>query len=464
MSTTRRIALSLALVGTLAPGSALAEETTPQPWNREITGLAVVPSGPGNELEVQVVWTAKIGQPSPSGLNLSTDVLVRVGDFSSTHSVPLFANPGAGYCSDVNCGGSCGTGSVSGKAATLLCLPDGAGCACQFPAITTRVPLPPGNHDNDMVQVLLVPSAGAQPELDKSDDDAAEPFKPAIFWDRSFRSVEVQPIPGAVDTYNVVVELQVAYNGSMPPTDLRTNIVMDHNGNTAVFEPWCGPWLLAPTSICGQNCLDETCAVIKCSGQTVATLSCQTYENAWGQFGCTCASAPLQFVIPSVKLKPGDHVDLSLVAAPGAIPEIDGLDHDQWLVCSKDASSLTYGKGKAGTLGVPVLDSIAPPVLGQLSGIRMKQALPGALPILFIGAKAIDVKFDAGSLLVEPGLLLFVPTPVAADGTVSLGGMIPADPNLCGVSLNYQFMFQDSGAAGFHHLAMTNGLSWVFGT
>lgn len=464
MFSTQRFVLSATLACTLAPVLAHGEDLGLPPWNRQIDGLAVAPSSAGNSSQVKVVWTAQIGEPASVGLNLSTDVLVRVGGFSTTVTVPVFSNPGAGFCSDANCGGSCGTGSVSGKDLTLLCLPDGAGCGCEFPSITTSVPLPPGKYDNEVVQVLLSPSAGALPEIDVSDDLVAEPFKPAVFWDRALRSVDLQPIPGAVDIYDVVVEYQVAYNGSMPPQDLRANIVMNHNGKTFVYEPWCGPWLIAPSSICGQNCFDETCAVIKCNGQTVATLSCQSYENAWGQYGCICASESLRYTIPSVKLKAGDHFDLSLVAAPGAIPELIGLDNDSALVCSEDAQSLTYGTGKPGLLGVPTLDSIAPPIVGQVSGIRMKEALPGALSILFVGVKPLDLKFDGGTLLVDPALVLFVPAPVAADGSLTLQGLVPADPKLCGVSLYYQFMIQDSGAAGFYHLAMTNGLSWVFGS
>lgn len=461
----RRFLLSFAAACTLAPGLARGEDSLVLPWNRLVQGVAVAPSTISNALDVKVVWTAAIGKPTSTVLNLSTDVQVRVGSFTTTKTVHLFANPGAGFCSDGNCGGSCGTGSMDGKNLTLLCLPDGSGCTCRFPSITTSVPVPPGSFGpNDTIQVLLAPSLGANAEVYPDDDIAAEPAKSPIFWDRSIRSVALNPVPTSPNTYDIVVEYQVGYNNAMPPQDLRTNIVMNHNGKSFVFEPWCGPWILAPSSICGQGCSGGTCAVIKCSGQTVATFSCQSYENDWGLFGCTCASAPLHYTIPSVKLKAGDQLELSLVAAPGAAPELDGLDHDSWALCSNPALSLPYGKGKAGTLGVPTLDSIAPPVLGQVAGIRMKEALPGALPILLLGALPLDVKFDGGRLLVDPAVVVFVPVPVAADGTLTLQGALPAAPNLCGLSLYYQLMFQDSGAVGFYHLAMTNGLQWVFGS
>ncbi|MFG0318043.1 MAG: hypothetical protein ACF8XB_12275 [Planctomycetota bacterium JB042] len=464
MFSIRRFALPLVAACSLVPGLARGEDTF-VPWNRAVQGLAVAPTGDGKTLEVRVIWSAELGAPTEKALDLSTDVLVRVGNKVVTTTIPVFAHPGAGFCSDSNCGGSCGTGSVSGKDLTLLCLPDGGGCGCEFPPITTTVPVPPGEHGpSDIVQVVLTPSAGAKPEVFPNDDVLAEPFQAPIFWDRALRDVVLKPVPGVADTYDVEVEYQVAYNGAMPPQDLRTDIVMNHNGQTFVFEPWCGPWLAAPSSICGQNCISDTCAVIKCNGQTVATLSCQSYENDWGQFGCTCASSPLMVTIPSVKLKAGDQLELSLVAAAGAIPELDGLEKDHWVLCSSPAQSLPYGQGKKGTLGVPTLGSSAPPVLGQVSGIKMKEALPGAMPILFVGVKPLDAKFDGGRLLVDPAFVAFLPVPVAADGTLTLQGPAPADPNLCGISLYFQVMFQDSGASGFYHLAMTNGLQRIFGS
>jgi len=463
MFSIRRIALLFVVACTVAP-VALAEDGF-VPWNRLVQGAGVGPTSGPNGLEIKVAWTVEVGEPTSTLLDLSTDIQVRIGNTVATKSVKVFADPGSGFCSGSNCGASCGTGSVDGQNMTLLCLPDGADCICKFPSITTSVPVPPGGYGpSDTIQVILLPSAGAKPEVYPNDDLTAEPFKLPIFWDRSIRSAVLKPVLGVPDTYDVEVEYQVAYNTSMPPQDLRTNIVMNHNGQTTVFEPWCGPWLMAPSSICGQSCFNETCAVIKCNGQTVATLSCQQYENAWGQFGCVCASSPISYTIPSVKLKSGDHLELSLAAAPGAIPELDKLANDSLILCSAPALSLTYGQGKKGTFGVPTLDSSAPPVLGQVSGIQMKEALPGALPILFLGVAPLNANFDGGLLLVDPAMVLFLPVPVAADGTMTLQGLVPADPNFCGVSLYFQMMFQDSGADGFYHLAMTNGLQRIFGS
>ena len=463
MLSIRRIALAALLACSVAP-AALAEDGF-DPWNRLVYGTGVGPTTGPNGLEIQVAWTVELGEPTSTALDLSTDVMVRIGNNVVSKTVKVFADPGSGFCSGSNCAASCGTGSMDGQSMTLLCLPDGSDCGCRFPTITTSVPVPPGGYGpSDTIQVLLMPAAGAKPEIDTTDDLVAEPFKQPIFWDRSIRSAVLKPIAGTADMYDVEVEYQLAYNTTTPPQDLRANIEMNHNGETQVFEPWCGPWLMAPSSICGQSCFDETCATIKCNGQTVATLKCQSYENAWGQFGCVCASSPIKYTIPSVKLKSGDSLSLSLKPAPGALPELPGLDDDGLVLCSSPALSLPYGQGKAGTNGVPALGSSALPVLGQVSGIKMKDALPGALPILFIGVAPLNAPFDGGLLLVDPKLVAFLPAPVQADGTLTLQALMPADPNLCGVSLYFQMMFQDSGATGFYRLAMTNGLQRIFGS
>ena len=167
--------------------------------------------------------------------------------------------------------------------------------------------------------------------------------------------------------------------------------------------------------------------------------------------------------IPGAVYLPFSQLMGGMAPAPGALPELPGLDDDDVILCSSPALSLPYGVGKAGTFGVPALGSSAPPVLGQVSGIKMTQALPGAQPILFLGFQRLDVAFDGGRLLVDPAMVQFVPTAVAPDGSLTLQGLLPANPGLCGVSVFYQLMFIDAGAAGSLQLAMTNGLNHIFG-
>lgn len=462
MSLFRRFALLSVLVATLLPGLARGEDGVPSgPGGRILFG-PIDDGAVGAGLDLEVVWTAFVAEPTSTTLDFSTDVHIRVGDYSETRTVRVLANPGAGVCSDNNYGQSCGTGLVDDQIVELTCLADGQ---CQFPWITTEFPAVPTSmfEPGDQIFVTLSPSVGAEPELDTSDDFIVETAGEPIFFDRFFSSVDLQPVPGAVDTYDIVVEYRQAFNTSIPPLDLRTDIVLEQNGKSIVFEPWCGPWVIDPSSGCGDACFGQTCATIICGSQTIAKLTCQAIENAWGQFACACVSEPLKYTIPSVQLKTDDCLVLSLAAPAGALSDPNGLNKDQWVVCGSQAKSETYGKGKAGTHGVPTLDTIGQPIPGQVVGIRMKEALPGAGPILLLGFDQIEVPFDEGRLLVDPVSVNFLATPVAGDGTLALEWLMGANPGLCGVSVNYQVMFIDAGAAGPLNLAMTNGLNHVFG-
>lgn len=132
--------------------------------------------------------------------------------------------------------------------------------------------------------------------------------------------------------------------------------------------------------------------------------------------------------------------------------------------CTAKAANASYGAGKAGTLGVPVLTALDLPVVGAVGSIRLAQALPGALPTLVLGASSASVSFDKGTLLVAPALVMPLPFKVAADGTLTLAGLIPDDPSLCGISLYHQMLIPDPKAAGPYHLAMSNGLQRTLGS
>jgi hypothetical protein len=461
MFSTRSLTASSLLTCSLLAGFAQAEDGIS--FSDRITFGPTADSTIGAGMELEVVWTAALSEPTSTTLDFSTDIHVKVGDYYAVETVRVFADPGAGFNPDGTFGGPCGTGSVDGVDVELIDLSEGSADYCQFPWIKTSFPVVPMEmfDENDVIEVRLVPTHGSEPEADTSNDFAMSPVGDA-FYDRAFDSVDLVPVPGTQDLFDIVVEYKLAYNTNIPPEDLRTDIVMNHNGQTLVYQPWGGPWLTSPVSNCG-DCSNQTCAVIKSGGETVATLTCQSYENAWGQFDCACVSEPIQFTIPSVQVKDGDEIELSLTHAPGAMPELSGLDQDTWLVCSNEAQSSTYGQGKAGTFGVPTLDSIAPPVLGQQTGIQMKEALPGATPVLFFGFTSVEIPFGGGRLLVDPDLVLFLPAPIAADGSFALPWLMPADPTLCGVSVFYQMMFMDPGAAGPLHAAMTNGLNHVIG-
>lgn len=460
MFSTRSILTSSALTCSLLAGLAQAEDTSPSTGGQILFGPTDDCTIGVESMELEIHWTAFLAEPITTTFDLSADVLVEVGDYSAVQTVRVFADPGAGFNPTGAFGGEAGTGSIDGVPVVLLDLSEN-GDYFQFPWIKTSFSVPMELFDeNDVVEARLVPSPSSQVEFDPS-DFSIDPVGDT-FYDRTFESVELVPVPGAQDLYDIVVEYQLAYNTSMPPIDLRTDIVMEHNGQASVFETWCGPWLTTPFSDCG-DCTGQVCAEIKCGNDVVTTLKCQPYENAFGAFDCACVSQPIRFTIPSVQILDGDELDLCLTHAPGAMAEPTGLDDDKWVVCTKEAQSSTYGQGKAGTFGVPVLDSSAKPILGQVTGIKMTNALPGALPVLFLGFQPLNAPFAGGTLLVDPSQVLFLPAPVAADGSFTLEALLPNDPPLCGASAYFQMMFLDPGAAGPKTIAMTNGLNQIFG-
>lgn len=131
--------------------------------------------------------------------------------------------------------------------------------------------------------------------------------------------------------------------------------------------------------------------------------------------------------------------------------------------CDTAANDVEYGMGHAGTNGVPALHGSSLPVLGTVTGIEVKNARPGALPILLLGVQSTSLPFSGGTLLVVPALSVPLPQ-VASDGHVSIEATLPTSSALCGITVYHQVLIPDAGAAGFYHVALTNGLARTFGS
>ena len=145
--------------------------------------------------------------------------------------------------------------------------------------------------------------------------------------------------------------------------------------------------------------------------------------------------------------------------------ELAGLAGHKFIPdCESKATDVEYGAGKAGSFGVPTLKGGDPAQLGSVASIEIGNALPGAPPLLLIGASQAALPFDGGTLLVQPQLVLPIPIPVAGDGTLTLSGPIPADVALCGAVLYHQVLYHDPGAVGFYQVALTNGLARTIGS
>jgi hypothetical protein len=129
--------------------------------------------------------------------------------------------------------------------------------------------------------------------------------------------------------------------------------------------------------------------------------------------------------------------------------------------CSSDAATTSYGTGKAGSFGTPALSSTNPPKLGTMAELKLSGGLPGASGVfLFAGISPASLSFDDGSLLVNPFLILPLPS---LDGAGSLTLAVPLTTWACGASLYLQAMFVDPGATGPYSTAQTNGLHLTLG-
>ncbi len=128
------------------------------------------------------------------------------------------------------------------------------------------------------------------------------------------------------------------------------------------------------------------------------------------------------------------------------------------------ASATAYGAGKAGTVGVPVLTSLEPPVLGGTTDLTITGGLPNAGTVFFFaGGSPVAIPFDHGTLLVAPSTIFFVPALDAA-GNETIAFPLPSTQSLCGLDLYLQAGFVDPGAVGPYHTALTQGQHWKLGS
>ncbi|MBI4881069.1 MAG: hypothetical protein HY812_15640 [Planctomycetes bacterium] len=130
-------------------------------------------------------------------------------------------------------------------------------------------------------------------------------------------------------------------------------------------------------------------------------------------------------------------------------------------VCSSTAVATSYGAGKPGTAGVPVLSSTNLPKIGTTADLTISNGLAGAAPVLLLaGFAPAAMPFDGGTLLVTPAFVVGLP-PLGAGGSLVLP--VPITPWADGVHVYFQAMFFDPGATGYYQSAQTNGLDWTVG-
>lgn len=129
--------------------------------------------------------------------------------------------------------------------------------------------------------------------------------------------------------------------------------------------------------------------------------------------------------------------------------------------CAASAQVTTYGTGKAGTSGIPLLGSTLPPVPGFPLDVAISNGPASASGLLVVGFAPAAIPLDLGTLLVSPFTL--IPIVLDGQGEFALTFPSPASGALCGFTVHLQAIVVDPGAPGFYHTAQSAGLMWTFG-
>jgi hypothetical protein len=111
------------------------------------------------------------------------------------------------------------------------------------------------------------------------------------------------------------------------------------------------------------------------------------------------------------------------------------------------AALLTYGQGKPGALGTPLLTSPAAPLIPSLWTLAAAPLQPQSPGFLVVGLAPAAIPADGALLLVDPLEVLPLSSDALGNWSVSLG--IPDLPAFAGSSLFFQvWMPGDPGASG----------------
>jgi agmatine/peptidylarginine deiminase len=134
----------------------------------------------------------------------------------------------------------------------------------------------------------------------------------------------------------------------------------------------------------------------------------------------------------------------------------DDSDADFTITNLPQAVHVAYGTGKPGTLGVPVLGSNQPPVIGDLITYDLSNGLPGGEAIYIFGVLPKSEPFDGGTILVR--YFFYIGIPIDGTGKASLPVRVPPNPAFAGYSAYWQVWIpNDPGASGMGW-ASSNGL------
>jgi len=128
--------------------------------------------------------------------------------------------------------------------------------------------------------------------------------------------------------------------------------------------------------------------------------------------------------------------------------------------CNGLAGNAPYGTGKAGALGVPVLELVGELVPGESTLVRARNLAPGTLPVLLWGLQPAVLPFDDGFLGMADPNMIAMPA-VSAFGQV--GYVVDVPPGICNLVVALQVMVLDPIATGPLGTAQSNALYAVIG-
>ncbi|GJM45297.1 MAG: hypothetical protein DHS20C21_21390 [Gemmatimonadota bacterium] len=301
-------------------------------WNRQVDAVSIHedPTGSG-QYEVHAVWRALLDTSPSVPLDLSTEVDLLVnGTVAATVPHTLGVDPGTSSCTDGSfCSGSCGSGTLDGAAATLVCQADGpcnpvCDCKCGFLPISTPF-TPMTLRPEDEIMVLLRPAPGALPDPDTSDDQKLFVFDgDEIFWDHQLTSLTLTPSSTGPNRVDVVAEGTIFYEGVLKfagtgtpvPLDMSVDLLVNGVAHSSIPVPF------QPEPL-GFTC---TCGVTACGSYGGTPHFCVLGAGP----GCNCGWPWLE-AFPGVEVLPGDVITVILRPVPGALPELPGFDEDEEL-------------------------------------------------------------------------------------------------------------------------------------
>jgi hypothetical protein len=318
-----RSKLTMALLAALVAVAGYWGEATAQtPWNRDLQTLTVLPDPAGGYM-VQAIWTADV-EATSTPLDLSTEVVLHVnGTAIASFSFTLQFDAGSGFgCeSGPPCIGSCGSGTLDGGALTLFCYEDGectvtfCDCDCGTWIVADFGPQP--LLTGDEIMVLLRPAPGALPDTDTSDDQLITTFHDrAIGWNRAIESINL------LSTTNGAYDIQVvgSVGWESPTTYLNLDMTVELRVNGVPLSSQNVPATV--DGILDQTCWQNGCGST-CGNVNGVPRTCDPY--LW--WDCACVGGWIT-LFPGVSLTPSDEIMVLLRPAPGALPELPGMNGD----------------------------------------------------------------------------------------------------------------------------------------